>query len=559
MSAPSPASQPRLSAGLARLPDNDRRLLQAMTATALLALGLGLLYGLATALARTGALAPLPDTFYRLLTLHGATAFFFFLYLAQATILLAIAAVATPGARGVALPWLGWGGFLLMAMGLGLGQLAALWGPPLLYDGSPELIGGEGEAAAWFYLSYLLLAAGLLAVAAAAIATALAPRFQGRSGSWPASAFAAVAWAGLVMVSAVAAVNTFLPPVLWTLGLRPAVANHATSWHVLFHNLHYLPLIGTVLIWYVLIEAMTGVTSIFGSRFSKVVFSLYLVLVPPTSLYHMFLEPGLAEPVRVAGSLLSLFVGLPTVMVFLIIVGSLEAHARARGARGLTGWLRLLPWDNPAMAAIGFAVANLALGGTVSFVLIQERLAPLVSDTFLVPGYFHFLTVGTVTLSCLAAFTYLAPALSRRRLWRPEVLVWLPAYITIGLIVFGAAGVMAGFHGVPRRTLDVGYGGEGPLAWRQWLAMVGVGGSVMAGALALYVYGLARTLLGPPAAAAEPALPVPTLAAAAGRLVAGWTGPLSVAILLAGMAAVTIGAFELMGALPLIAIGGSAH
>lgn len=556
IASPSEA-RPSLVAGLARLADGDRRLLKAMSVTALAALGLGLVYGFTTGLARAGAIAPYPDTFYRLLTLHGATAFFFFLYLAQATILLAVAAVSTPEAGRLAARKLAWTGYLAMTAGLGLGQIAPLFGPALLYDGAPELVGQDSGGATLFYLSYLLLAVGLLAVAAAAIATVLRPRFQGSTAPWPTAAFAAFAWAGLLMVSAIAAINTFLPPLRWTMGLGSAVADHATAWHVLFHNLHYLPLIGTVLIWYVLVEAMTGVSSIFGTRFSKAVFSLYLVLVPPTSLYHMFLEPGLAEPVRVAGSLLSLFVGLPTVMVFLVIVGSLEAHARARGVRGLTGWLRHLPWDKPAMAAIGFAVANLALGGAVSFVLIQERLAPLISDTFLVPGYFHFLTVGTVTLTCLAAFTYLAPALGRRPLWRPEVLRWLPAYLTIGLIVFGTAGVMAGFYGVPRRTLDVSYDGAGPLAWRQWLAMVGVGASVMAGALGLYAYGLGRTLLGRPAAAEAPA--PPALATAAGRLVAGWTGPLSVAILLLGMGAITVGAFELMQAQPLIAIGGSAH
>jgi len=37
------------------------------------------------------------------------------------------------------------------------------------------------------------------------------------------------------------------------------------------------------------------------------------------------------------------------------------------------------------------AVLNLAPGGTLAFVLIQEQLASLLSGTFFVPGYFHFL------------------------------------------------------------------------------------------------------------------------------------------------------------------------
>ena len=52
-----------------------------------------------------------------------------------------------------------------------------------------------------------------------------------------------------------------------------------------------------------------------------------------------------------------------------------------------------------AANALAIAVLSLALGGTFSFVLIQEKLAGLLSDTFFVPAYFHFLTVGTVSLT----------------------------------------------------------------------------------------------------------------------------------------------------------------
>ena len=53
------------------------------------------------------------------------------------------------------------------------------------------------------------------------------------------------------MVSAVAT-NAFLPATLWSFEAGPFPADHTTGWHLLFHNLHYLPLIGTVLAWYVL-------------------------------------------------------------------------------------------------------------------------------------------------------------------------------------------------------------------------------------------------------------------------------------------------------------------
>ena len=256
----------------------------------------------------------------------------------------------------------------------------------------------------------------------ARLRTALAAKSDSAKVVWSTIGFAVTAWAGLVMVSSLATLNTFAPAAAWAFGLAAMPANHETGWHLLFHNLHYLPLMGTVIVWYAVIQDITGVGSIFGQRFSKMIFTLYLVFVPPTSLYHMFLEPDLSPFLRGLGSLLSLFISVPTIAVFLVIVISLEAHARARGARGLFGWLRSLPWHDPAISAIGWAVVNLALGGIFAFVLIQERLAPLLSDTFFVPAYFHFLTIGTVTLTLLAAFAWAMPSVFGRRLRAPRLL-----------------------------------------------------------------------------------------------------------------------------------------
>ena len=79
---------------------------------------------------------------------------------------------------------------------------------------------------------------------------------------------------------------------------------------------------------------------------------------------------------------------------------------QGQGARGLFGWMKSLPWDNPAMAAVGMATVNMAFGGVFSMVLIQEKLAVLLSDTFFVPGYFYFFTVGAVSLTFIATLIY---------------------------------------------------------------------------------------------------------------------------------------------------------
>ena len=542
-------------ADLARLPASDRWLLRALAGVAVLALLFGVAFGTATGFVRAGFIAVPPELGYRWMTLHGVTIFFYWLYFAQAALLLALAAIGAHHHR-IALRPVAWAGFLAMAAGLALSEAGGGTGSPLLYDGTPELVGDQRAAAGLFYAGYLLLGLGLFLTGAAAIATALAPRFAGTQEAWSALAFGAVGWAGLLMVSGIAAINAFLPAALWAFGLGAAPENHATGWHILFHNLHYLPLMGTVLLWYALAREFGGGGSLFGTRFSKLVFASYLVLVPPTSLYHMFLEPGLAPLVRALGSVLSLFISLPTVAAFLIIVTSLEAAARARGARGLFGWLRALPWRDPAVPAFVMAVVNLAFGGVFAFVLIQEKLAPLLSDTFFVPGYFHFLTVGTVSLTLIAALLRLLPALGGRAPSQSALLRWLPYALTAGLLLFGGAGIAAGLSGMPRRILDAGYDGAAPGGWLTASRVIGVGAAIMAAALLAYAVALLAAWIG--AGRTEPQARAETLADVSGRALgqAAWTGALSVAVLVVAMYAATIAAFWVLRSLPLAALGG---
>ena len=396
----------------------------------------------------------------------------------------------------------------------------------------------------------------MIALPAAGVATLLAA--ARRAGEFSAVGFALFSWAGFLMVSGFAMVYVFAPGLIWALGLGEIPANHGTNWHIVFHNMHYLPLMATVIVWYVLMQEVVGVKSVFGARFSKLVFAAYLVFVPPTSLYHMFLEPDLPGAVRIAGSLLSLFVSVPTLTAFLIIVASLEVHARARGGRGLFGWIRMLPWREPAMAAAGFAVVNMAFGIVLAFVLIQADLAPLLSDTFFVPGYFHFFTVGTVSLSFLAALAVILPALTGRGLALPQAARFMPHLATAGLLVFGGAGVAAGYLGVPRRVIDAGYGGEAPALWPALMGWVAAGGLVMAVALTVLALSVAGSLIGRRTAPTgsprwEGAMPPRPGAAAV-------AGPLGVLVIVIGMYGATTLGFEAMRALPVEAVGaGHAH
>ena len=555
-----------LTTGIRSLNSADKKLLLAFFAVSILALTLGIFYGAATAAGRTGLFAIEEGTSYKILGLHGVTAFFYWFYFVQAGFVLLLASVYTEGAGTIAWRPVAWLGFVAMLAGLVSSESNYLGGTTILYDGNPTLLNDDPAEGQLFYLGYILLSAGLFLVATSAIATALRPKFRGVIESWSPISFATVAWSGLLMVSAIAAANAFLPSLLWTFGLRESVSGYTMGWSVLFHNMHYLPLMATVVLWYVLVENVTGVKSIFGPNFSKIVFAMYLVFVPPTSLYHLFLEPDLAETVRVVGSLLSLFIAVPTILVFLIIVASLECHARAQGARGLFGWMKSLPWDNPAMAAVGMATVNMAFGGVFSMVLIQEKLAVLLSDTFFVPGYFYFFTVGAVSLTFIATLIYIIPALTEHRCWRPNILSRLPYVLTTGLVLFGAGGIFAGYHGVPRRIFDLSYHVDDPVehidapfVWGTLMGVVGAGSLLMTIVLAIYAYALVRMLVpvsGEIGVSLEN-LRVVLWGGSAIERQRAWIGPLSVCALVATMYFFTALSFEILESVPILGeVGG---
>ncbi len=564
---PDTVSDSKLTSRVKRLAPADKRIFLAFFTMAAIALGLGVVFAVLTAAARSGLVTFDGDFAYRALGLHGVTIFFYWLNFVQAGFVLLLASVYTKGAGTVFLRPLAWLGFASMVVGLILSEYGQLTSDTvLLYDGNPSLLIDSPSDGRFFYLGYVFLFSGLLMVGLAALATALRPKLTGISkDEWSPITFAVVAWSGLLLVSAIAGANAFLPPLMWTLGLSEGVVGYAMSWSVLFHNVHYLPLMSTVVLWYILMENLTGVKSVFGQGFSKVVFAIYMIFVPPTSLYHLFLEPGMAESVLVVGSLLSLFIAVPTILVFVVIVASLESYARQRGGRGLFGWMKMLPWRNPVMAALGMAAVNLAMGGVFSMVLIQSKLAILLSDTFFVPGYFHFLTVGGVSLTFIAMLIYLIPSLTGNAVWRPRVLAKLPQILTIGLGLFGIGGIAAGYHGIPRRVFKLGYHVDDivehvdpPFIWGTLMGFVGAGSLVMTVVLFIYIYALFRMLF---SANRTIGVDVDDLRVVdwSGTVVgrqSAWVGPLGIVVMVSGMYFFTILSFKILDSVPILTAAG---
>ena len=112
-----------ISKKLNDLPPADRRFLKMFAGVALASLLIGLFFGLATALIRTGYAEAEPDTGYRMMTEHGVTVFFYWLYFAQMAFLLALAASQFEGSPRIAWAPAAWTGLLAMMLGFFASQV----------------------------------------------------------------------------------------------------------------------------------------------------------------------------------------------------------------------------------------------------------------------------------------------------------------------------------------------------------------------------------------------------------------------------------------------------
>src|SRR6202035_2026372 len=80
-------------------------------------------------------------------------------------------------------------------------------------------------------------------------------------------------------------------------------------------------------------------------------FISFIVVSLPVGLHHIFGDPEHGTGFKFLQSFLTFFVALPTLLTVFSICASLEIAGRARGGRGLLGWIAALPWEEPMVLA----------------------------------------------------------------------------------------------------------------------------------------------------------------------------------------------------------------
>jgi len=222
------------------------------------------------------------------------------------------------------------------------------------------------------------------------------------------------------------------------------------------HPVVYFWLMPAYFAWYTVLPKLSG-GRLFSDPLARVVFILFLILSTPVGFHHQYADPGVPEGFKFIAMTNTMFLLLPSFLTAFTVVASMEYGARQRGGTGYLGWLKALPWGNPAFAGCALAGMMFAAGGFSGIINAGMNINSLIHNTLWVPGHFH-LTVGTASALTMMAISYwLYPQITGKRLQFYGIAQVQPYIWFIGMGLMSNAMHRAGLAGVPRRTAEPQY------------------------------------------------------------------------------------------------------
>jgi cytochrome c oxidase subunit I len=219
------------------------------------------------------------------------------------------------------------------------------------------------------------------------------------------------------------------------------------------HPIVYFWLLPAYAILYLVLPKLAG-GKLISDPLARVVFLLFLLFSVPVGFHHQYADPGIDPTWKFVHAVLTLFVAVPSLITAFTVAASLELAGRMRGGKGLFGWIKALPWDNPAFVAPVLGLIAFIPGGAGGIVNASYTLNYVVHNTAWVPGHFH-LQVGTlVTMTMMGAVFWLVPQLTGKPLTEgirkaglAGVWLWF-----VGMLVMAVGMHWQGLLNVPRRA-----------------------------------------------------------------------------------------------------------
>jgi cytochrome c oxidase subunit I len=435
----------------------DAKLSMAHIYIAFFAFIIGALMGLLQGLVR-GGMIELPSWlgYYQILTVHGIllalvfTTYFIFAFLFAGM-------SRTMGAMSDGVRRTGWVGFWVTTIGTLLAAALVLLGEAsVLYTFYAPL-----AAHPLFYIGLTLFVVGTWIAGAAILTHYFSWRKANKDKQTSLFGFMATATIILWIIACLGVAITVLLQMLpWSLGLTDQInvlLSRTLFWYF-GHPLVYFWLMPAYMAWYVCIPKVIG-GKLFSDSLARLAFVLFLLFSIPVGFHHQLMEAGVPEFWKFVQTILTFIVIIPSLMTAFSIFGTFEQTARAKGGRGVLGWLSQLPWKDVRFFAPFMGMAIFIPAGAGGIINASYQLNAVIHNTLWVVGHFHLTVGSTVLLTFFGISYWLIPHLTGRqftpflnRLGMVQTWLW-----AIGMFFMSGAMHLMGLLGAPRRTAYTTY------------------------------------------------------------------------------------------------------
>ncbi|MFC7371344.1 b(o/a)3-type cytochrome-c oxidase subunit 1 [Fictibacillus iocasae] len=467
----------------------DARLSQSFILVSFIALFLGATAGLLQTLVRGGVIElPAGIGYYQLLTAHGVLlALIFTTYFIMGFLYAGIS--KTLGELYVVPYKTGWLGFWMMTFGTGLATVFILLNKAtVLYTFYAPL-----QASPWFYVALVHVVVGSWLCAFSmwrqyyiwkqVTKEKLSPLF-----SFMASMTMAM-WFIATLGVAAAVIFQFIP---WSFGWVEKIdilISRTLFWYF-GHPLVYFWLLPAYMCWYVVIPKIIG-GKIFSDALARLSFVLFLLFSIPVGFHHQLLEPGISHTWKFFQVVLTFMVIIPSLMTAFSMFAVFETAGRKKGAKGIFGWLKVLPWSDVRFFAPMMGMLIFIPAGAGGIINASHQMNQVVHNTLWVTGHFHLTVASSVTLTFFGISYWLIPYLSGRTLTKRmhklgiiQTVMW-----AVGMFFMSGAMHLVGLFGAPRRTAYTTYN-DHPQAvdWIPYQAVMAIGGTILFLAILLVLY-----------------------------------------------------------------------
>jgi cytochrome c oxidase subunit 1 len=436
----------------------------------------------------------LQNTYYYWLNLHGFNMLIFWILWFEVALIYFVATILLNAPLySIRVGWLS---FILMLIGWLIMNVMNIAGDSIvLFTAYIPL-----SAPPIFYIGYLLFALGVAVAVINFFLTLYKARIEGRySGHLPLVTWGAgiAAIIGLVVVAYGAFAITYALLFSSNYGLSGDVMFYRWFFWGLGHSAQYVNVTAMVAVWYALLALGTGFVAakFVNERYARIAFAMYTLFVVPGIGHHILVDPGFSAIFKQAsGSVGSHFLSVPSMLHALALLGGVEATLRASGHTSLLGWLKKIPWRNPAISGMLLSMILFGIGGIIA--QPQTTLQPnlLFHNTLWVPGHFHLTVVGGTTLAFMSLSYYIVPLLTEKKLISSKMSIIQIYLFFIGIFILTLSMAWLGWLGSPRRTF-ISYEELIENGWYVPATFLGIGALLAIVAGILFVLNMVLTVL----------------------------------------------------------------